>query len=420
MVGNPLTGRGTRFATTISIRQPRGVGRSCFRHSNVCFMSQFRITSYLYSDFSRRRSSDIITDPVVGTPEHEEGLIPGSGDIDEYSDYHPAFEWPGGDESDTSFNNTRYPHPVAVKGQPILRLVVVQSAVLPSKRKVVVLDSYHEAQLGRDVQPAGSVTPRIRLKEMEVSKLHATVYWDGSRKEWNVVDMGSKHGTFLQSGTGSPAPPAIGSRLSPPRSASIPRRLRHGNKLSIGSTTFAVHIHENQRPCQDCSTGSGSVGIPLFPGLQKRTIDVGLGPETAGRMQTPANNMDPKSAMNMLKRTLLKSHDEPKTVIIGTDNYYVDRAARRRMLHVSSYSECPGVPSMSATTDANSRPSSSTPEPTWQRPEPINPSNVGHRLLVQQGWTPGTALGNPTETRSGLIDPLEVRLKQNRAGLGIR
>jgi pSer/pThr/pTyr-binding forkhead associated (FHA) protein len=366
----------------------------------------------LYSDLACPKSSDITTH----TLDLEGSLVPES--VEEYSDYNPAFEWPGEDESDSSFKSGSS-YPVPIKGQPILRLVVLQSSILPSKRKVAVLDSYHEAQLGRDVQATSSATPRIRLKEMEVSKLHATVYWDGSRKEWNAVDMGSKHGTFLQSGTASPNSQAIKSRLSPPKFSSIPRRLRHGDRLSIGSTTFAVHIHENQRPCQDC-TVSRVLEIPLFPAALQRTMNAEREPEGAG-LQMPR---DPKRRMTMLKRSLLKLHDEPKDPTTNSDNkanYYVDRSARRRLLHISSYSESPGVPSSAAITvqrDTRSLSGCPTPEPSSQPAIPINSSNIGHRLLVQQGWTPGTALGNPEGLRDGLVEPLEVRLKQNRAGLG--
>lgn len=389
-------------------------------YSNVCPMPHFPAISDVYSNLASPRSSesDVITDLHTTTPELEEGLIQESSDVDEYSVYNPAFEWQEEDESDTS-SKARSRRSV----QSVLRLVVLQSSILPSKRKVAVLDTYHEAQIGRDVQPTGSVTPRIRLKEMEVSKVHATIYWDGSRKEWNVVDMGSKHGTFLQSGTGTSDSPTHELRLSQPRFASMPRRLRDGDKLSIGSTTFAIHVHENQRPCQDCSV-SGSVEIPLFPVVQKRTRDLGLGPKTAGPTQMARKQRDPKNAMTMLKRALLKLHDEPKNDIGGAGNKaktYVDRAARRRMLHNSSHSESPGVPSMSAITgskDTDDRSGRPTAEPTSQPAVPINPSNIGHRLLVQQGWTPGSALGDPSGLRDGLIDPLEVKLRQNRVGLG--
>lgn len=377
--------------------------------------------SYLYPDLIRFRSSNVTTNPFLRLLEHEERLILESGDIDEYYVYNPTFEWPGEDESDASLKFGTSPS-ILIEGQPILRLVVLSSSILLNERKVAILDPYHEAQLGRDVQPTGSVIPRIRLKEMEVSKLHATVYWDGSRKEWNVVDMGSKHGTFLQSGTTSDLQ-AIGLRLSQPRFASVPRRLRHGDRLSIGSTTFAVHIHENHMPCHDC-TVSDTFEIPLYPAVQKRTTDVGLDPESAGQLQVPPSKKDPKRVMNQLKRRLLKLHDEPQNVIsgaTGTDNYYVDRAARRRMLYVTSHSESPGVPVISPITcakDTHGRSGGSTPEQSSQPAAPINPSNIGHRLLVQQGWTPGTALGNPSEFSDGLIEPLEVRMKRNTAGLG--
>jgi hypothetical protein len=96
---------------------------------------------------------------------------------------------------------------------------------------------------------------------MEVSKLHATLFWDAERTEWAVVDMGSKHGTFVGSGEDTNRV-----RLSASRVASMPKRLKHLDRLSLGGTTFVAHIHENRLPCSDCSaSGQGSDDlIPLF------------------------------------------------------------------------------------------------------------------------------------------------------------
>lgn len=68
-----------------------------------------------------------------------------------------------------------------------------------------------------------SFDARIRLKkDLMVSKSHASVYFDGDEYTWNIVDLGSTHGTVLirqDEGTGT--------RLSQPKVASTPRRLFH-------------------------------------------------------------------------------------------------------------------------------------------------------------------------------------------------
>ncbi|CAA7267136.1 unnamed protein product [Cyclocybe aegerita] len=351
--------------------------------------------------------------------------------------YDPAFEWPGDGSNGVDI---LYPAPQEPstsvqglkRGHPAFRLVVWRSSILPAKHKVAVLDGYAEVQLGRDLQPEGSGTPRIRLKEMEVSKLHATTYWDGARKEWNVVDMGSKHGTFLHPGPVSPDSDDLGGRLSPSRTASVPRRLRHSDRLSIGGTIFVVHIHEDQRPCEDC-TISGKEGIPLFPipkGAKRTRDSAGLDSDSSGSSRTHSNTeRDPKKVLTMLRRSLLTRHGGPKggssSAAVETSNEYVDRAARRRLLHTLTRPSSPQLSPVSVAS-AGSLLATEQPSAKLQPPAPLTLSNVGHRLLTQQGWAPGSALGisTPQESsdaqRISLVDPLEVASNQHRAGLGMK
>jgi len=356
--------------------------------------------------------------------------------------YDPAYAWPGddGNSSSESFPLSE-PQARPGSGQRTFRFVVIRSGVLPANQKVAVVDAYAEVQIGRDVQPEGSATPRIRLKEMEVSKIHATAYWDDARKEWNVVDMGSKHGTFLHLGPISLDSTDSGMRLSQPRAASIPQRLRHSDHLTVGSTTFTVHIHEDGRPCREC-TVSGPKGseVPLFPpakkGSLKRTrADAGMD----SYVSTPnlsASGRDPKKALTILKRSLLTRHTVPKfdsaseyTVPVEKPNDYIDRAARRRLLRPASRPDTPGVTVASPKASCNTEFATQTPEEASlqsvvsQPPIPLPSSNIGHRLLLQQGWAPGNALGmlpDTSEDRIGLVDPLEIKFTQNRAGLGMQ
>ncbi|KAF8273265.1 hypothetical protein EI94DRAFT_1716267 [Lactarius quietus] len=138
---------------------------------------------------------------------------------------------------------------------------------------------------------------------MEVSKLHATLFWDSERHEWAVVDMGSKHGTFI--GSGQDTKPT---RLSASREASMPKRVKHLDRLSLGGTTFVLHIHENRLPCVDCSASAEGADdmIPLFShqksndaaAVQKRK-------RVADAAEDVPRNGNVKRALASLKHSLL-------------------------------------------------------------------------------------------------------------------
>lgn len=108
---------------------------------------------------------------------------------------------------------------------PLLRLVLAApSSLIPSPQAVALVDPTEPVSIGRD----RSYTPRIRLKELAVSKDHCTVCWveedvrEGrSVGYWAAVDNGSTHGTFLMAGSGPEK------RLSESKVASAPSELRH-------------------------------------------------------------------------------------------------------------------------------------------------------------------------------------------------
>jgi hypothetical protein len=323
--------------------------------------------------------------------------------------------------------------------QPSFRLLVLRSSILPSKHKIAIIDGYSEVQFGRDVAHTGTVTPKVRLKEMEVSKLHATAYWDAARREWGIVDMGSMHGTFIQTMLSPTDDPGI--RLSPSRTASIPRKLHHMDRVTIGGTTFLVHMHEDKLPCEECSPSRGeelllfpiSKGSNSVPAKRSRNVVVKLDDETPSLpayTSKPLN--DPKRALTMLKQSLLTRHDARTSIVrpVSADDtatQYVDRSARRRALRPASHPDAPGVASPPTWTDTPppSRPRSPSTEPvTSQPPTPLPTSNIGHRLLMKQGWEPGTALGasvlDPDDGRIGLVEPLAVSSSMHRAGLGLQ
>ena len=72
------------------------------------------------------------------------------------------------------------------KPVPNLRLVVTESNVLATGQVISIDTRPGGIQIGRDRCERGGQA-RIRLKEMAVSKTHATVYYD---EGWYVVDQG--------------------------------------------------------------------------------------------------------------------------------------------------------------------------------------------------------------------------------------
>lgn len=369
-------------------------------------------------------------------------------------EYDPSLEWPGdgSDMPSTSsstpysfvddagpseawLSNPNYIAPSTLSPSTFLRLVVGQSTVLSPSQTVALLDEYEEMQIGRDALLSGETTPRIRLKEMAVSKLHATIYWDKDRHEWAVVDMGSMHGTFYIPASSSPttfsaldgAGPsnwsadaaAKGTRLSSARTASIPRPLSHGDQLSLGNTTFIVHIHPSGLPCEECSL-LGSDEIPLFDHLRSKKRKRLEAEAAILRAPRAPVVRDPKKAMSMLKRNLLARH-VPATPSISNSSStpYRDRSARRRALHTDA-PDPPSRPPLSA-------PIALPPGPTPVVSAPAAPlpsSNIGHKLLMKQGWQPGTGLGasDGADADRGavvLIEPLNVSGNVKRTGLGM-
>ncbi|CAK5268554.1 unnamed protein product [Mycena citricolor] len=347
----------------------------------------------------------------------ESGEIPENGPSAP-ADYDASLEWPA-DESASGSLSTPAETVATKPDYPVFRLIVSRTAVLPRKQSLVISDGYNELQFGRDVAPSQD-TPRVRLKEMEVSKLHATAYMDNHA--WHLVDMGSKHGTFLQSSSAASA-----ARLSPPRVASVPRRLHHLDTISIGSTTFIVHLHAGSRPCDLCCSCNNEVA--LFQTVRPRTATE---PSISTRTVDFGSSRDPRKALSQLKQRLLASGRAVSSSEATTD--YTDRSAIRRSMHTSFRHDAPGVLSAPLSQpDFRNAPSNVTTvsDESWQPPPlttasqppiPLPSHNIGHRLLVAQGWAPGSVLGIPEDgdgERIRLNAPLEVSVSAHRAGIGM-
>ncbi|KAG7451112.1 uncharacterized protein BT62DRAFT_990761 [Guyanagaster necrorhizus] len=337
--------------------------------------------------------------------------------------HHPSIEWP--DEPsliETPTNQRITPPPTEdVQDRPVCRLVVDKPFAALGLGRIVLVDGYPEVQFGRDALPPGSSTPKVRIKLMEVSKLHATVYWDTHQKEWAVIDMGSMHGTYLLSSDdpSTTSPQGRGTRLSPSRAASIPRRLCNMDRLTVGDVTFIVHIHQSL-PCEECSPRSVGDEVSLFSSERKKLrTQSENGATKAAHHPYPKN---PKQALALLKQSLLSQHGSGSK---STADQYIDRSARRRAFFSSSASDSPGVTPRDSTMpvpEYERRNTSDTPqdtEPVSRPATPLPSTNVGHRLLLKQGWQPGESLG--LTVGEGVVEPLDAGAMSSigRRGLGM-
>ncbi|KAL1413679.1 hypothetical protein Q8F55_001458 [Vanrija albida] len=279
----------------------------------------------------------------------------------------------------------------------ILRLVVKRSRAL-APGAVAVLDAREGGiQLGRDRCEAGAPA-RVRVREMEVSKTHAVVYWGAGAgaddDTWHVVDLGSTLGTYVAHPGERDA-----TRLSEPKASSQPYPLRHLSRLTLGTTTFVAHVHADW-PCAECQMG-GNVQVPLDDGA-----DSGVSTPTAAAAEPELVALDAaqrrgnrqfkrKLELDALRGSLLgdEARQQPKG--------YVDRSAQRRRLHPRS----PPRPA------EREREHDAAPAPA------PGPSSTARNLLARQGWSEGQGLGRDLSGRADAIVPV---LRTERAGLGAR
>lgn len=330
-----------------------------------------------------------------------------SGEISEdeasqqsFKGYKPEYEWPGvsddlaaaGPSNTAPIPNDRWSLTV-----PDLRLVVLSTSghSFLKGRTLAVLHAAEGCSIGRDSAPG----PRLRLREMPVSKFHANLFWDTGLASWAVVDLGSVHGTSVQ-----PAGSDELVRLSAPRTASQPKALKHLDSLIIGSTTFQVHVHQDGLPCEDCILTDANE-IPLSE--QKKKPKSG----TSGYEQTMSGiqkRVVHKQNMSSLKNALLSSLPGPSSS--SSKVAYVDRSAKRRRLHPE--------PRRSSGTSSRSAFPPTPPEPITAASQPLQSSNIGHAMLQKQGWTPGMTLG--TVGSNALSEPIVAVGTSGRAGLGVK
>lgn len=207
---------------------------------------------------------------------------------------------------------------------------------------------------------------------------------------------GSTHGTYIDD-----------KRLSEPKHSSKPGKLMHGSKLRIASTVFTTHIHPAW-PCEECQLGKDNEirlddGIPPVVPVTEPNQGVAMN----SKQKRENREVNRKLEMAALKESLLSNHtagskeDTPER----RDRVYVDRSAMRRALHPRSPRRQSASPPVATGGTIDTPPATAAT------------SVFASNMLAAQGWTPGTGLG---KDRSGRAEPIQVELRTERTGLGIK
>ncbi|KAL4228321.1 Angiogenic factor with G patch and FHA domains 1 [Mactra antiquata] len=217
----------------------------------------------------------------------------------------------------------------------------------------------------------------INIPDINISKSHAVISYKTETRHYEIIDLASQNGTFINQ-----------HRLSPSKIASEPYKINHGDTIQIGSTILLCHIHHGTDTCDQCEPGVVQASLKSQQSQQEYKV---LSKEERLRLK--------KQELYQIKKKygLKNSSYEDNKEIFKNPNY-VDKAEERRKAVGSEH------------------PSIKKHETPASVHRPISSGNIGHKLLQKMGWKEGESLG---KNNSGLQEPISVTLRANQtAGLG--
>ncbi|XP_045215756.2 angiogenic factor with G patch and FHA domains 1-like isoform X1 [Mercenaria mercenaria] len=256
---------------------------------------------------------------------------------------------------------------VAGSYPPCIRVMVTESEYLQIGTLYIVTCT--GAKIGRE-------NCDICVPDVNVSKVHAEIRYNQSASQYEIFDLASQNGTFLNS-----------QRLSPAKIASEPFALSHDDNLLISTTKLLCHIHTGYDTCDQCEPG---VVIATHKAHQ---------PQTEMKVMTKEERLrQKKQELNQIKKKygLKNSAYEDNTEVFNNPNY-TNKAEERRKFVGSD------VPGQKQEAPASVH-------------RPISTGNIGHKMLQKMGWKEGDTLG---KNNTGIQEPISVTLRASqKAGLG--
>ena len=243
--------------------------------------------------------------------------------------------------------------------KPCIRIIVKETDVPNIKVGSLFIVSFQGGSIGREGDHA------VLIPDINISKHHAKLQYNESEKYYEIIDLGSRNGTYLN-----------GKRLSSAKQESEPKEIIHGSTLQMNSTKLLCHIHNGYETCGHCE-----------PGLIQSDCLI----EDFNSKSTKSKH---QTELKRLKAKFGIEYTNPGGSI-HLDSNYQDRAQLRR--------ENFGSSSDHVKTEQSSV------------NESISKNNMGFKMLKKMGWAEGTSLG---KSGDGEIEPVLVQQNFERTGLG--
>ncbi|KAG5325206.1 AGGF1 factor, partial [Pseudoatta argentina] len=240
---------------------------------------------------------------------------------------------------------------------PCMRIIVKETDLIKLKLGSLFLVTCIGGTLGREGDHS------VLIPDINISKYHARFVYDEIKKQYQVIDSGSRNGTFIN-----------GKRLSVAKQESEPHEIMHGSIIKIGGTKLLCHIHNGNETCGYCE-----------PGLVQQNINLNENKASKTKLY--------KEELRRLKHKFGIDKDNMSSSQLATG--YQDRAQARRQ-HVGS-----------------SDPHAKTQQSSIHTS--ITKDNKGFKLLSKMGWSEGRSLGKDGDGRT---EPLLITCNHNKVGLG--
>lgn len=272
---------------------------------------------------------------------------------------------------------------------PCIRAIVIRSEKLNVGTLFII--TYTGGTIGREKD----FSHVIRVPDVEVSKTQCTIEFDKERRQFFICDVGSRNGTFLN-----------GVRLSESKQKSEPQVITHGDELTLGNTTFHLHIHPGSQTCDSCEPGQVQAQAQGQTQVQQG-MSVDLDDEVCITKVVQGNKPINSSSISEQRKSVLKrikkayaleESDFCEKAVDGTlTGKYKDRAEVRR---TKVGSDVPVVIADDAPASVH---------------RPISTDNVGRQMLEKMGWSEGEGLGREG---AGRREPVIVEVRDSLRGLG--
>ncbi|XP_050456396.1 angiogenic factor with G patch and FHA domains 1 isoform X1 [Cataglyphis hispanica] len=294
---------------------------------------------------------------IVNEEENSEDTEPEEGECSE-SEKDDVSDQITPDISTNSESDYEEEPDLAKSYPPCMRIIVKETDLPKLKVGSLFLVICTGGSLGREGDHS------VLIPDINVSKYHARFTYDEIKKQYHVIDSGSRNGTFLN-----------GKRLSVAKQESEAHEITHGSIIKIGETKLLCHIHNGNETCGHCE-----------PGLVQQNISF------------DENKVSKKELHKEELRRLKHKFGFVKDNVMFNSQLgsgYQDRALARRQQVGSSHHLVKTEQSSIHTSIAK--------------------DNKGFKILSKMGWFEGHSLGKDGD---GITEPVPIKGNYNKAGIG--